>query len=126
VLIAKIKCLSPEIFKLLVGLTPTHFKNVLDRIKEPLSMMVLNKWDKVKLKSGRPRKITEEVLLIITLIYMKHYPVYSLLCLLFELDSSNLSIYINAVIKQLYLTFKGSVRIPPRQERLKHIKFFLR
>jgi len=65
-----------------------------------------------------------EVLLLISLIYLKHYPVYTLLCLLFDLDSSNLSLYINATIEQLYSTFKVCVQLPPRQDRLKEMRYF--
>jgi len=114
VLIAKIKSLPPDKFKLIVGLTPVNFYNVLSRVQEPLIQMALHKKDKVKMKSGRPRKITVEVLLLISLIYLKHYPVYTLLCLLFDLDSSNLSLYINATIEQLYSTFKVCVQLPPK------------
>jgi len=36
VLIAKIKSLPPDKFKLIVGLTPVNFYNVLSRVQEPL------------------------------------------------------------------------------------------
>lgn len=110
----------PALFTTLVGLSILQFKDLYSKVKHKLLSNQLHDTSETKQKVGRPRILSGESQLCLTLLWMRQYPTESMLSWLFEIPTSLVYKYTRSTLEILYTYTVSSIQFPSYNYRMSH------
>jgi len=108
---------SETMFSSLIGLSIESFNQLHSLIKDELESTVLSSPNKEKTGPGTKRKLSSYDQLLLLLLFLRQYPIESLLAFIFDISQSSVSFYINHSLDILHSHMSKKIIWPSYESR---------